>query len=204
MSPLARRSHKDGCTTASLQYQWCVEQQNPTLQNLINVLDLTFVQVCSPLLWNLLRIPCTKIIIIIIITLITCKLPLRVSQGTVATFYRCGGQNYNRLFPVFSGFTVPKIITIGSFSTELLKTVIAFLKHGVYIRLCPRCCTWQITLNWQRSLALCETWRHPQNRKNIPYRTAAREWPRYAHKQQAPKIWRGLNGWFLRYARRDM
>jgi len=101
MSPLARRSHKDGCTTASLQYQWCVDQQNPTLQNLINVLDLTFVQVCSPLLWNLLRIPCTKIIIIIIITLITCKLPLRVSQGTVATFYRCGGQNYNRLFPVF-------------------------------------------------------------------------------------------------------
>jgi len=107
-------------------------------------------------------------------------------------------------FQFFSGFTVPKIIAIGSFSTELLKTVIAFLKHGVYIRLCPRCCTWQITLNWQRSLALCETWRHPQNRKNITYRTAAREWPRYAHKQQAPKIWRGLNGWFLRYARRDM
>ena len=57
----------------------------------------------------------------IIITLVTCELHLRVSQGTLATFYRCGGQSYNRLFPIFSGFYVPKRIKICSLLTELLK-----------------------------------------------------------------------------------
>ena len=44
---------------------------------------------------------CVPKIIIIIITLITCKLPLRVSPGSVATFYRCGEQCYCHLFPFF-------------------------------------------------------------------------------------------------------
>ena len=41
--------------------------------------------------------------------------------GTVATFYRCGGQNRNCLGQIFSGFFVSKIMKIGSFLTELLK-----------------------------------------------------------------------------------
>jgi len=60
-------------------------------------------------------------IIIIIMTFFTCKLSLRVSQGTVATFYRCGGQSYNCLFPILSWLHIPKIIKIGLFLTELLK-----------------------------------------------------------------------------------
>ena len=58
------RKHKDGCAIASLLYQWYVDQQNPILSEymsskLINVLDLTFIQVCNHLHWNFLRIPCT-------------------------------------------------------------------------------------------------------------------------------------------------
>jgi len=65
---------------------------------LINVLDLTFVQVFNPFTRDSVY---QVVIIIIIIVLVTRKLPLRVSQGTVATFYRCGGQSYNRLFSIF-------------------------------------------------------------------------------------------------------
>ena len=64
----------------------------------INVLDLTFVQVFNPFTRDSVY---QVVIIIIIIVLVTRKLPLRVSQGTVATFYRCGGQSYNRLFSIF-------------------------------------------------------------------------------------------------------
>ena len=67
---------------------------------------------------------CAPKIIIIIMTLLTCKLPWRVSQGTVATFYRCGRPSYNSLFPIFSGFYTPKIIKI--------IVICFFAKHGVH------------------------------------------------------------------------
>jgi len=46
-------------------------------------------------------------------------------QGTVSTFYRCGGQSYNLLFLIFQHFCIPTITKISSFF------VIMFLKHGV-------------------------------------------------------------------------
>jgi len=49
------------------------------------------------------------------------QLPLRVFQGTVATFYRCGGQSPNCSCKNFAGFCMPKIIKIGSILTKLLK-----------------------------------------------------------------------------------
>ena len=44
-----------------------------------------------------------------------------ISQGTAATFFRCGGQVKNHLCRFSSGFRVPKIIHIGLFLTELFK-----------------------------------------------------------------------------------
>jgi len=90
---------------------------------LINVLDLTFVPIFNPLWRNLLRIPCTKNYYYYYYHHFGYmqQLTLRVSQGTVATFYRCGGQNRNCLGQIFSGFFVSKIMKIGSFLTELLK-----------------------------------------------------------------------------------
>jgi len=59
---------------------------------------------------------------------------MRVSQGTGAMFYRCGGQSHVKFFQVF----VYKIVKISTLLTELLKNtnVIAFLKHGVLFSYC--------------------------------------------------------------------
>jgi len=43
---------------------------------------------------------------------------------------------------------------------------------------------------------------HPQNRKYITYRDAAREGPSHGHGQHAQKIWLSLDVWFSRYASR--
>jgi len=56
-----------------------------------------FIILCCEI-YSVFRVPK---IIIIIITLVTCKLPLWISQRTVATFYKCDGQSYHRLFPFF-------------------------------------------------------------------------------------------------------
>ena len=57
-------------------------------------------------------------------------------QGTVATFYRWGGQKWYLLCQISSWFTVPQSIQIGSFLTELFMKYIGrrFLRHGVYSR----------------------------------------------------------------------
>ena len=44
-----------------------------------------------------------------------------ISQGTVATFFRCGGQVQKHLCGISLGFCVPKIIQIGLVFTELFK-----------------------------------------------------------------------------------
>ena len=49
------------------------------------------------------------------------QLPQRVSQGTMAKFYRCDEQCHNSLCQIFSGFHISEVIKIGSFLTELLK-----------------------------------------------------------------------------------
>jgi len=59
----------------------------------MNVLDLTFYKFVVTCIEISLGFRVPKIIIIIIITLLTCELPLRDSQGIVATFYRCVGQS---------------------------------------------------------------------------------------------------------------
>ena len=60
------------------------------------------------------------------------KIPLRVSQGTVATFTAVLDKVIIAYF-LFSEFYIPKLIKICSFLTELLKIKIPslFLKHGV-------------------------------------------------------------------------
>ena len=99
------RKHKDGCTTTSLQYQWYMirwSAESHTVKMCSRSSSTFLIWLLYKFLIHLLEILYTKVvIIIIIIVLVTRKLPLRVSQGTVATFYRCGGQSYNRLFSIF-------------------------------------------------------------------------------------------------------
>jgi len=86
---------------------------------LINVLDLTLVQDYVPLLCKIYQHSVYQKLSSL---LFTSKLPLRVSQGTVVTFYRCGGQSNKRSFPIFFRILyTKKIVKIGSFLTELLK-----------------------------------------------------------------------------------
>jgi len=61
------------------------------------------------------------------------QLPQRVSQGTMAKFYRCDEQCHNSLCQIFSGFHIPEVIKIGPFLTVIkIENAIAFSKHGVY------------------------------------------------------------------------
>ena len=120
------RKHKDGwpllhCSIISIIR---IPRWQNMFTELINVLDLTFIQVYNPLLWNLLRTPWT----------LYChcyyqfgymQITFQSFQGTVSTFYRCGGQSYNLLFLIFQHFCIPTITKISSFF------VIMFLKHGV-------------------------------------------------------------------------
>ena len=78
--------------------------------------DVYFITLCCEI-YLPFRVP--KFVTITTI-LVTCKLPLRVSQRTVATFFWCGYCGGQRYFQFFSGFHAPKIIKIGSLLTELL------------------------------------------------------------------------------------
>ena len=46
-----------------------------------------------------------------------------ISQGTVATFFSCGGQVQKRLCRISSGFCVPKIIQIGIFLMGVIQNI---------------------------------------------------------------------------------
>ena len=58
------RKHKGGAPLLECNINDTLINKTPHCPNmftkLINVLDLTFLPICSPLVWNLLRIPCTK------------------------------------------------------------------------------------------------------------------------------------------------
>ena len=59
------------------------------------------------LLRSVLKIPCTKNYHYYYHFI---KIPLRVSQGTVATFYSCVGQSYHSLFPFFQNSTYQNLL----------------------------------------------------------------------------------------------
>ena len=64
------------------------------------------------------------------------QFPLRVSQGTVAAFYRCGEQGHNFLCQFFQDSVYQKLLKPVHFGQSyqkiINKNVIAFLKDGVH------------------------------------------------------------------------
>ena len=128
------------CFTAVSMMCWLLINRIPHCQNmsskLMNVLDLTFVQVCSHLHWNFLRIPCTKNyhhyyyhFAYMWITFARFSrysryiLQVCWTKLTIA-YFQCLGY-------------IPKITKSGSFLTQLLKLKMSplFLEHGAIVSL---------------------------------------------------------------------
>ena len=85
-----------------------------------------------------------------------------ISQGTMATFFRCGGQVQKHLSRISSGFCVPKIIQIGLFLMELFKKIWPlFWVHTV----CVQCIIARAN-DTDQNLHICSVW-NLQVRKNL-------------------------------------
>ena len=85
-----------------------IPQRQNVLTKLINILHSTFVPISIHMVRNLFWILCAKIDYYYHFGYMLMQhLPLRVSQGAVAAFYKCVGQSHNCLYQ-FLGCCIPK------------------------------------------------------------------------------------------------